>query len=84
MIHLLKTWPEYFKDVVQGKKSFEYRKNDRDFHVGDCLSLQEYNPTIGQYTRNNFTVRVTYVLREAPGLPEGYCIMSIEPWTGGG
>ena len=50
MIHNLKTWPEYFKLMIEGKKTFELRKNDRDFQVGDRLDLLEYNPDTQEYT----------------------------------
>lgn len=33
--HALKILPEYFEDVVIGKKTFELRKNDRGFALGD-------------------------------------------------
>ncbi|WP_331384989.1 DUF3850 domain-containing protein [Bacillus badius] len=44
MKHELKIYPQYFKAVVSGKKSFEIRKNDRDFKVGDTLLLHEFDP----------------------------------------
>lgn len=31
----LKCWPEYFRDVKSGKKTFEFRRDDRAFEVGD-------------------------------------------------
>lgn len=31
IIHALKIDPNYFDDVVQGRKTFEIRKNDRGF-----------------------------------------------------
>ena len=31
MIHELKIYPEYFKAVISGEKTFEIRKNDRPF-----------------------------------------------------
>ena len=74
----LKTWPEYFKAVCDGTKKFEYRKNDRDFKVGDVLILQEFDPKTEKYTGGMIAKRVTYIL-ESPyfGLPDGYCILSI-------
>jgi len=44
MVHDLKTWPLYFAAVSSGKKTFEIRKNDRDFKVGDILILKEFIP----------------------------------------
>lgn len=50
MEHFLKIQPQYFEEVRNGNKSFEIRKNDRDFKVGDTLYLQEYNPLAQEYT----------------------------------
>ena len=38
-------WPQYFDAVLLGKKTFEVRKNDRDFSFGDDLILKEFDPT---------------------------------------
>lgn len=42
MIHELKLESEYFPMVGEGIKTFEIRKNDRDFRVGDILRLREW------------------------------------------
>lgn len=42
MTHHLKTKPEYFQAVINGKKPFEIRYNDRNFQVGDRVILEEY------------------------------------------
>lgn len=44
MIHQLKCEAKYFEDVCSGNKTFEVRKNDRGFHVGDYLALNELTP----------------------------------------
>jgi len=61
--------------MVSGAKNFEFRKNDRGFEKGDLLTLREWNPETG-YTGKWIAVRVTWILKEGFGLPEGYCIMS--------
>lgn len=42
--HKLKTWPTYFQAVRSGKKTFEIRKNDRNYQVNDVLVLEEWKP----------------------------------------
>ena len=53
MIHELKTLPIYFEEVIEGRKSFEVRKNDRNFKVGDMLALNEYDAEKKEYTGNS-------------------------------
>lgn len=77
MEHNLKTWPEYYQAVCKGEKTFEIRKNDRDFKVGDTLILKEYNPEKQCYTGDNIRVEVTYILDKKPFVPDGYVCMGI-------
>lgn len=42
MLHHLKTLPEYFQAVIDGRKPFEVRKDDRGFKPGDKVILEEY------------------------------------------
>ena len=48
--HDLKTWPEYFEKVRDRTKTFEIRKNDRNFSEGDILNLWEWEPEHEIYT----------------------------------
>lgn len=75
MTHELKIKPEYLKEVAEGNKTFELRKNDRDFKVGDWLQLHEYIG--GKYTGKFYTVKIKYILKDCPeyGLRAGYCIL---------
>lgn len=78
MIHELKTWCEYYQSVDDGDKTFEIRKNDRDFQVDDGLNLREYDNIKQVYTGRNTLVRITYMLDKQPFVPEGYVCMAIK------
>lgn len=75
----LKAWPEPFEAMLAGDKRFEFRRNDRDFAVGDILGIHEWNPETERYTGRTIVRRVTYVLREGQfGVPKGYAVLSLE------
>lgn len=77
--HSLKTWPGQFRAIINGEKTFEFRKNDRAFKEGDILSLKEWNPKLEMYTGLCFEVEVTFILYgPAFGIPKDYCVMSIQ------
>ncbi|WP_445506719.1 ASCH/PUA domain-containing protein [Niallia sp. 03190] len=63
--HKLKIQPEFFEEVCTGIKSFEIRRNDRDFRVGDILLLQEYIPETEKYTGRVIDRKVTYITNYA-------------------
>lgn len=80
MIHELKTWPKYFLQVVCGRKTFEIRKNDRDFKSHDILYLREWNPETKQYTGQAARFKVTYILDLTDFGLSGSVAMAIVPW----
>lgn len=41
MIHAIKCSSLYFSDLLAGKKTFEIRRNDRDYRVNDYLAVNE-------------------------------------------
>ncbi len=61
--HELKTWLEYFELISTGQKTFEVRRNDRDFQVGDLLILREWNQYQGIYTGRYVIKVITYIMR---------------------
>lgn len=77
MEHELKIYPKYFEAVVSRKKTFEIRKNDRKFCVGDVLLLKEWDNI--KYTGREVKVEVIYLLDDKfIGIQTGYVVMGIE------
>lgn len=90
--HILKCWPSAYEAIADGRKTFEWRKDDRDFSVGDTLVLRKWDPkpmidspepwgfVHAQGPYGDFIeqrVTVTDVLRGMFGIPGGYCVMAI-------
>lgn len=79
MLHRLKIKSEYFLKVLSGEKTFEIRLNDRNYHVGDLLELNEV--VDGAYTSRKLVVKVEYMLTHndfSDGIPNNYVVMSIK------
>ena len=76
MTHALKTWPEYFDAIVEGRKNFEVRKADRDFAIGETLLLQRFDPKTQKYSGQETKVEITYILKGGCfGIEDGYVVM---------
>lgn len=78
MMHDLKTIDPYWSMVVRGDKTFEVRKADRDFRIGDRLNLRLWERD-GYIAHADQKVRVTYVLDGGQfGIEPGYVVLGIE------
>lgn len=84
--HTLKTDPQAFDAVAAGEKTFEIRKGDRNYAVGDTLELRKTRYTGAQmaaghpleYTGEALTVSVSHIMRGPVwGLSDGWVILSI-------
>jgi len=76
MTHELKAHPSPFADVWSGQKTYEIRRWDRPFAVGDTLWLREWEPVLGQYTGRAVHVRVTHTTPPGQwGLPDGIGVL---------
>ena len=83
MTHKLKILATFADAITNGEKTFEVRRNDRNFQKGDLvkfevISEQTGNPTPHQIDRQLY--RVGYVLRfvDFPaGLSEGFAVFTI-------
>lgn len=82
-IHKLKVWLKYYPELENGNKTFELRKNDRDFKVNDYLFLQPFdNETQKEVQIGRRIAKITYILSDAKefGLQEGYAILGLKFW----
>ncbi len=77
--HELKTWRSYFHAIADGTKTFEIRRDDRGFRVGDTLRLRETEYGSGNYTGREERRVITQILRheEGLGLIDGFAILSV-------
>lgn len=73
-VHQIRLAKTYFDDVANGIKTFELRKNDRGYKVGDILEMMEFAD--GKNTGRTVKVLVTYMLEDYTGIEDGYCIMA--------
>ena len=87
--HKLKIKPEYYRAVLSGRKTFELRKDDRDYQEGDLIQFTIVeNELTGngmiphckkEITREEL-YQITYILKNVPeyGLDKEYCILGIK------
>ena len=72
----LQIWPACFAAVIAGNKPFDVRENDRNFQVGDVLTLCEYEPETEQFTGKTITRWVSYVLQGGVfGIQPNWCVL---------
>ena len=77
MTQALKCLPIFFKAIVDGTKTFDVRKKDRDFHVGDKLLLQEYHDE--KYTGQEWEGEIAYILDSTDYCKKNFVILGIKP-----
>jgi hypothetical protein len=78
--HVLKIWPRFFDAVMSGALSGCPRRADRDFTVGDLVTLREFDPEGSEYTGRVCTRQITYVLPGGQfGLAPDYVGLSLAP-----
>ena len=84
-LHELKIKHEYLVEVDMGRKTFELRKNDRDYQVGDLIRFIDIRQSNSDgcdyaYIDKDTLYKITYVLKDVPqyGLDKDYCILAIK------
>lgn len=82
MIHECKLRDIYVDDIMQERKTFEVRKDDREprYEVGDMLALNVIREVDGiiEFTGDTILTRVSYVFRDPEYVKDGYAILGIE------
>lgn len=78
--HNLKTWPEPFQAMWEGRKTYEVRVFDRTYETGDILRLFEYYPAPAEnFTGRYIRTEVMCITRPGLyGLPENVGVMGIK------
>lgn len=81
-VHDLKCMSQYFDALKSGAKTFELRRNDRDYQVGDVLRLRKWGGEMRHryWDEEPLYFIVTYMLWQCGfGLKKGYVILGIAP-----
>ena len=89
--HKVKILLEYANAILEGRKLFEIRKNDRNYKEGDLITFNVIEKddrgdikTLPNHLLTKRTYQITYVLesKDFPeGIPSGYCVFSIKDIT---
>jgi len=64
-LHYKKVWPEQFNLINQGRKTFEVRIGDTNYHEGDLLVLQEFDkvqPRDQRYTGRQIVFEIGSIM----------------------
>jgi hypothetical protein len=89
-IHELKIWPPFFQDILSGRKTFDVRRNDRKFKIGDMIRFREWEPKehghqdAPYYTGRECSATISYILDPRPnrdpdcGLVAGYVVLGLK------
>lgn len=76
-VHELKIYHKYMIKIINRLKTFEIRKNDRDYKEGDILQLKEIEDDIDEYTGYEIFVKIEYI-HKGLGMENNYICMAIK------
>ena len=84
MLYMLKIQKQFADDILEGKKTFEIRYDERPYKVGDLINFNKVldsNGDLVDHEISNRLYRINYLLtaKQVPGgLEEDYVIFGIE------
>lgn len=76
IVHDVKCAAPFFDGVWSGDKTFEVRKDDRDYQTGDSINQHEWDAVDG-YSGRVTGHDIGFVLRGYPHVQEGYAVFSL-------
>lgn len=77
-LHSLKILDNFYEDVDEEKKTFELRKDDRNYKVDDLINFIVIDKK-GNQIKTDIVYQIIYILRNVSeyGLSSDYCILGI-------
>lgn len=84
MLHELKIKSNFLNDIISNKKTFEIRKDDRNFKVGDIISFI-YSREDSYMFKGIYRYEIIYKLAYCDfpeGLKKDYCLLGIRKVKG--
>lgn len=76
-MHALKIQKKYYEEILEGRKKYEIRFNDRNFSIGDSILLKEINGS--EYTGRQILKRIVTITDDFEPLVEiNYVVFGIE------
>jgi len=79
--HELKVEPQWLDRLLDGTKTAEVRRHDRDFQKGDLVTFVEYrdDKEATVYIRRTVDMKITHVLHggQVNGVSDSFCVLSL-------
>lgn len=72
-MHFVNITPKQYDMVISNIVHFEILADNKDYKVGDFVVLREVEDD--EFTGRETGFKVEYILREHPGLANGYCVL---------
>ena len=81
--HELKCHPHFFAAIAEGRKTFEIRRDDRHYAIGDLLALREFDPSYGDTGKKLPPFEIVYIMmaEDFPAILPGFVIMGLRPYV---
>jgi hypothetical protein len=86
IVHNLKSWPQFFKSLLDESRPIEIRQNDRNFLPGDSVVFTETPPpdwvapalVDEVQVRRTKSARISAVFVHLLGLPPDFCVLLLD------